>query len=828
LVTPHSNIYQQCDQAQSSATRLQQHQVVDSAITVIAPPHQFVTMQMKKRRTAKGVIAKRRSTRIILLALIFCYSWFLAQQYLAHKKLHQNQHQEAATHIESIRIVKPDVVSFLEHEKQEYNPTEAGKIQIEFHDRDDRDDRSVCLSPERDAPWVLDGSCAKHPHLSKFSSIGPIRSCGFCGDNAAYLRELRDEISVKYQEKCKDLVVYGAALGLKYENMLRSKEVISGHISKVVKRHGTCFFQFVTDVNCTGNTLTGDGSQNLVVIDPGRMPYNSNRRNTKVIKFNPGLLFPWADRVIWQDAKLQKKDTKYLLPSDYLLHFNRTVERFGTCSSFMGLPHHKYAVQDAKEVNVMAHCDTIVSASWSRPSVSDNLNVLRTQCERSEKRLRNLLAQEARSEIFDKAPLVDTAFIVYDMRTPECKQFNGNLGCSLLDEIHCYSDRDQVSFPLVVANSELRLSPTLRTPGHDLRDRVYMNENDVPILHISKRSCHWYYQSFSRCVAPEGEEIGDSFNDENKAEEEKEIPRVAVIVAGTLQRFKFFKSTHDRLIKPITKTMSVDYYVSMTTAKAQAYRSGSGYADHLQPDPAFPTSTLDDSIDIEEYVRKSVGGDARIGALQIQESIAIDSEPMLKARREKALTDNPNEDPDQIFPMIDNRSADIARRTANGNRNLLKMHLAIQNLWKSALKWEAEEGFKYDYVFFLRDDILWLKNFDIMNIAKKEGDIFVSSCDARNLPLDPNELSDHILISRRNAADLFGNYYSTLFQTDIRGCMAHLPKKLTSGGKRGCSSEMLLKWVTEEQSIKATKFGSVSSICQVVRWIKYARSFFPF
>ena len=686
-------------------------------------------------------------------------------------------------------------------------------------DESQYDNRDVCLSPERDTPWVFDGACEEQPYLSTFSSTGPSRSCGFCGNDTAYLRELRDEISAKFKERCKDLVVYGAALGEQYENWPRSKQFLGDHTSKVVNRHGTCFFQFVTDTNGTGDSVSADGSQNLIVIDPARMPYKNNRRNTKVLKFNPGLLFPWADRVIWQDAKLQSAALSYGLPSDYLLHFNRTVQHFGTCSSFMGLPRHDAAVRSAPSVTLKTHCEAIIAAVKTRPTVSDDIDVVRSQCERGEERLSKYIPQESsRSEVFDEAPLVDTAFIVYDMRTPDCRQFNGNLGCSWLDEIHCYSDRDQVSFPVVVANSKLRLSPTLHKGGHEYRDRVHINENDFPMLHVSKRSCHWYYKSFSRCIAPEGEKVaaGDSSNESkdylsaSPPPEEKEETagfRVAVVVSGTLQRF-MIKSSIEHLIKPMIKSTdvtAVDYYVSLTTAKAKAYRSNSGYANHTQPDPILPRSSTHDNIDLEEFVRNTFEKSAKIGALQIQESIDIDSEPMLKARREIAMAKYPNEDPDQRFPMYDNRSPEISKRTVNANRNLLRMHLAIQNLWASAKKWEAEEGFQYDFVLFLKDDSLWLHNFDIMNIAKKEGDIFVPSCDARDPPLDPRELNDHILISRREAADLFGNYYLTLFQTDVRGCMDRLPEALKSFGMRGCNSEMLLKWVTEVESLKVTQ-----------------------
>ena len=82
------------------------------------------------------------------------------------------------------------------------------------------------------------------------------------------------------------------------------------------------------------------------------------------------------------------------------------------------------------------------------------------------------------------------------------------------------------------------------------------------------------------------------------------------------------------------------------------------------------------------------------------------------------------------------------------------MHLAIQNLWRTATKFETEEDFTYTF-------------------DSKGGNrtIFVPSCDARDPPMDSNELNNHLLISRRNAADIFGNYYSTLFETDINACI---------------------------------------------------------
>ena len=40
-------------------------------------------------------------------------------------------------------------------------------------------DHNVCPSPERDVPWIFDGTCEERPLLSTFSSLEVTRSCGF-------------------------------------------------------------------------------------------------------------------------------------------------------------------------------------------------------------------------------------------------------------------------------------------------------------------------------------------------------------------------------------------------------------------------------------------------------------------------------------------------------------------------------------------------------------------------------------------------------------------------------------------------------------------------
>ena len=722
----------------------------------------------------------------------------------------------------------------------------------------------ICLSPERDAPWILDGQCLQRPFESSFTKG---RTCGFCGEGpVTYLSKIRDDIAERFQEKCNELVVYGAALGQRYEEWLTNKEAMGTHHKTVVDRHGVCFFQFVTMGPPFEGNVSVDGSHILVPLDRDLLPYENNRRNTKLLKLSPGLLFPWAKRIIWQDTKLLLMDDRHsvLLPSDYHRHFNRTVQRFGTCVSFMGMPLHPSAVGKNGSVNLQAHCREIVRAAEKWPTVSDNLHVLLAQCHEYKK-------YETQST--GQLPLIDTAFIVWDLRREECQNYIGNLACSWLDEIHCYSDRDQVSFPSAIASSNVQLSRHIGVDVDtmELHHRVYVNADNMPMVHIAKRSCHWYYRSFSRCVASQHEHYSavDVYNRKAKDLVKGPERRVAIIVAGTLQRF-IFRNMMENLIHPLVKTSAkVDYYLFLTTLAGTPYRSGSGqssYLHHIQKDPLLPplishsNYTSGDSILIEEFIRSHLGrAGASIGELIIQESIDIDSEPMLRARREKARKEYPEEDADLRFPTFDIRSKEIGIRTANANRNLLRLHFAVERLWESLIKWEEEEGFEYDYVLFLRDDSLWLSKFslDVFDSMTDvdEYDIFVPACDARDPPMDSNELNDHAIISRRRVAEMFGKYYSILLSNHanknssmnmsvsadsgdemenrdvkdgdnvdiVKACMERLPSFITSGGVhdietklvaggrgtkiRGCNSEMLLKWIVDVKNVRVKKVG---------------------
>ena len=278
-------------------------------------------------------------------------------------------------------------------------------------------------------------------------------------------------------------------------------------------------------------------------------------------------------------------------------------------------------------------------------------------------------------------------------------------------------------------------------------------------------------------------------------------PRVAVIMAGTMKRL-LLKSTVEKMLHPMVDKDGavVDYFISLTTARSKSYRDNS-YMARISPEipDRIKPATIADFI---AAIIDASGATTRV--VSIKKTVDIDSDAMLNIRRGNAKRAHPTEDPDLRFPMFDIRSNRI-QQTVIGNQNLLRMHYMIQSLWESAVQQEKENKKKYDMVIFLRDDTYWLSDFSLKPFVERlhEIDVFVPSCDAREPPMSPLEINDHILISGRNISDLFGNYYSRLFEL-ADGC-TELAINIQGRIDRGCNSEMLLKYALDMEGAKVSK-----------------------
>jgi len=322
-----------------------------------------------------------------------------------------------------------------------------------------------------------------------------------------------------------------------------------------------------------------------------------------------------------------------------------------------------------------------------------------------------------------------------------------------------------------------------------------MNSQREPLVHIVDSKCHWYTPySPEECL--DGVIAAGT-------------KRVAVMVAGSYNRY-FLKSSADHLIKPLTKQgYHVDYFLSLTTESALAYRAELGYTSFSTSDPVFGNGEREVahySNDISQIVKKLLGQvGANLREFRLQYQLSLNSDARLHDHRRMAKRENPTEDPDLRFPTRDLSASAAHAQNAVANRNLLRLHLAMERLWYALLRAEMEDGSMYDYVLFLRDDIKWLAHFDMDKlIAQGPADVYLLACDARKPPLHPDEINDYGLVVKRSAADVFGLYLSRLLKFDVDECR----KQMTSPmGERGCNSEMLLKWVMDKESLDVRRVG---------------------
>jgi hypothetical protein len=278
--------------------------------------------------------------------------------------------------------------------------------------------------------------------------------------------------------------------------------------------------------------------------------------------------------------------------------------------------------------------------------------------------------------------------------------------------------------------------------------------------------------------------------------------RIAIVVAGGITRYQM-NSTLQHLIGPLTtQSHQVDYFLSLSMTSMPAYRSDQGYMNHLAQDPLLPTNTsgYETQLFIENEILK-VGGRPR--HVRCASAINIDSNLLVQAKRKAALMEHPREDPDTRFPLLDLRST-AKSRTANANRNMLTLFYNVQTAWKQVVNAELVDGQKYDYVMFLRDDAMWLDDFDFDHLVVRGGemtDLYTLSCDAREIPMHPLEMNDHGVVVSRSKANLFGDYFNLLFEDDIQKCDEQLDDDFRNKGTRGCNSEMIMRWILKNRNV---------------------------
>jgi hypothetical protein len=131
------------------------------------------------------------------------------------------------------------------------------------------------------------------------------------------------------------------------------------------------------------------------------------------------------------------------------------------------------------------------------------------------------------------------------------------------------------------------------------------------------------------------------------------------------------------------------------------------------------------------------------------------------------------------------------------NENTLKLSRSIEMLWEEILLVEAQEGWKYDYMIFLRDDAMWFHDFiierPILRYPNKQA--FLTACDARKPRMHPAEACDFFAMADRKSSVVFGKHFSLFLSEPVLECTR------PGHADPGCNSEMLLKWMIRRMNV---------------------------
>jgi hypothetical protein len=694
-----------------------------------------------------------------------------------------------------------------------------------------------CTSPEIHVQWPLEGIV--------HSKTSPTFTCGMKSSSkfSTFLKDKlwKDVIRPLTENQCADIVVFGVAFGGDFV-----KDLDAPHVRKLVNatdligKHNRCFFIFTLEEDIVQNKNNVNlkkvlpsyddhnnnddngvvepvmiGHNILIPIPREILPYRNPRRNVKLLKYMGQFMFRQAKTVIWQDAKFFRDDFVSKQPVDYELMVQKDA-----CVSAVGLPVHKGTVglENIREWIMYLgryrpqyehHCHAIIDALIDRPNVTDSARNLITQCDAY---LQHVYLKEGNIEAMNQG-LIDSAFIIWNQRTPKCREFNSALRCTIMDQIQCHSDRDQVSIPFALYTMGLSGVYSLH-PGnpkqpvdrnwdpriHDL-DFVSKDDNhpttpdtygDV-MVRVIRSSCHWYFSRLGDC-----RRTGLS---EGK-------PSLAIMATGTAKRY-MLTGFVDHVIEPLVneQNTNVDYYLMLSVKQGLAYRTDEFYMRYQTYDKPFAAmAAVKEADTVTQYlfdkIRDTIShAGANIGGIHIQPSPMKLDPPTLRKKQIDAKRARPKEDSYYRFPMLDLRP-EHKRRTAVSNRNIFKHYLGLQKLWeKHLITSEHYMGVSYDYVMILQEDTLWLEDFNLQKLiaTNPTADAYVLSCDVREPPATPVQYNDHGIVIKREKAAVVGRYFKKLLTTNLNEC--HRSVQGIAPNNTGCDHEMLFYWILTENNI---------------------------
>jgi hypothetical protein len=519
--------------------------------------------------------------------------------------------------------------------------------------------------------------------------------------------------------------------------------------------------------------------------------------------------------VIWQDAKFFRDDFVGKLPIDYeeLIDHN-------ACVTAMGLPVHKGTVglTNIREgilrygryrPQYEHHCQAIIEALTDRPNVTDSSSNLFRQCDAY---LRHVYLEEGNTQTMNQG-LIDSAFIIWNQNSTKCLDFNNELRCTIMDQIQCHSDRDQVSIPFALYRMGL-MGMYTQHPGemqravdfnwdpriHDLdfvmpKDKqelrgISTSRSEDAMVRVIRSSCHWYFSRLGDCRTGLSEDK----------------PSIAIMVSGSAKNY-MLTGLSDHVIKPLVQkqNINVDYYLMLSVKHGLAFRNEQAYFRLHTFDTEFKEIASEkDANVVAQYLSDKIRRDitqsgANIGGIHIQSVPMKLVAPELRKKQLDAKKERPKEDSYLRFPTLDLRPEN-RRRMSIENRNIFKLHLGIQKLWdKFLITAEHYMGASYDYVMMLPDDVLWLGDFNLKKLVatNPSADAYVLSCDLRDPPLASAEYADYGIVIKREKAGVIGRYFKQILQADA----CHKSVQGIVANQTGCNRGMLLYWILQHNNV---------------------------
>jgi len=581
-----------------------------------------------------------------------------------------------------------------------------------------------------------------------------------------HLTHVVDELRRLKLKECSDFVIYTASLGSGFSAFIDANGTESTEFPESDHGgYGRCFFSFVlgesTDISISDTEVT-------VSLSPAHLPYKNMRRNVKILKFLGLRIFSWAKRLVWQDAKLG--DGRRFPIMDPMRYFEKTVEAQGSCVSYMGLPVIASTMGNdgwdvLRKADYYRHCEAIVGSS--RKDVTDDRAGLISQC------LKYIYEAylETGSMHTLSDHLIDSALIVWDLRPKRCREFNVALQCKWLNEIDCFSDRDQVSFPYVLYQMKLR--------RYELKTHaLFVDATNNTVVQIVDKRCHWYFtENAEKCI-----------------DISQQPERMALLISGSLHQFQL-KSILKLLLKPLkSRGFEVDVYARLHMSNTREHvirflKSNPflGTDPYLLRNRTFVEDAFESAFVRSGYQRKGLrdlmypdeSGLRHISLLShVDAAITVKSDKRIRLVRQEAKLRHPDEDADLRFPL--NKATTAVPEDAEVNKDLISRYISLENLWDLLLDNEVLDRRQYQHVLFLCQD------------APLNSDIVFPHPDPRKFPDITHWMYDRssLFLSRRIHADFFAHYLSTLM--DIRNdCIS-----------RDCSSDALLRLALQKYQRK--------------------------